>query len=122
MVLLSPMVTAMTQMWMWLRNRRTRYLQQMLVRLLKQIDGPQFVRLEVLTGGARQAGTVLTTAAGTVLGTTDANGYVVLASGLPEADASAGTLSITAANAAGAVTQLTARYIPQHSFDDIQVS
>jgi hypothetical protein len=41
MVLVSPLVTAVTQVWMWYRNRRTVFLQQMLQRLLAQIAGPK---------------------------------------------------------------------------------
>lgn len=37
MVLLSPLVTAVTQIWMWIWNRRTFFLQEMLQRLLVQL-------------------------------------------------------------------------------------
>jgi hypothetical protein len=127
MVLLSPMVTAVTQIYMWLRNRRTRFLQEMLQRLLMQVVGPYAVGLEARTAaaGTPAARITLTTAGGTVLGTTGANGDLFLPGGLPEHEVTSGPLAIVATDAAGqpvAGLKLTARYVPQGSLQPTLVT
>jgi hypothetical protein len=116
MVLVSPMVTAVTQVYMWLRNRRTMYLQQMLQRLLVQIDSPRGVIFEV-TKGAGPAQVELITERRTVLGQTDGTGRAWVETGVPPDEVVAGTVKVTAhvAGSPAAGHALTARFVPHRS-------
>ena len=90
MVLVSPMVTAFTQICMWGMSRRCHYLYQMLVRLITQFDRSNGVLFEVVEDDPSKPkpveGVRLVTKTGKVLRATDANGHTFLPEGIAAAD------------------------------------
>ena len=124
MVLVSPMVTAGTQIYMWSRSRRTVYLHQMVFRLIRQLGNANAVRFEVTEKGQPAAGVELVTAKGTSLTTTNAEGHITVVKGLDREDISNGTLTFKAHRAGADLTtcQVAARFIPQRSFDNDMVT
>ena len=124
MVLVSPMVTALTQIYMWFRSRRTAYLHQMLFRLIRQFGNSKAVRFEVVENGRPAPGVELITARGTSLTTTNAEGHIAVAKGLDPEDISNGTLTFKTRRAGADITtcQVSARFIPQRSFDNDKVT
>ena len=111
MVLVSPLVTAATQFWMWIRNRRSVFLKEMIERLLSQLGGPRAVLLEVTDGPNPATGISL----GPLNQITDDKGRIALPGPLPPEHHRAGVISLVARDQQRALAGLnvTARFIPQ---------
>lgn len=90
MVLLSPVVTAVTQLVMWLRNRRSIFLLQAVERLIVQLEPADAAVMSVWDPSGNAVPDV---SLGT-LGTTDATGTLVLPTGLPAAARQSGALTL----------------------------
>jgi hypothetical protein len=119
MVLVSPLVTAVTQMWMWMRNRRTIFAQEMVYRLLVQVGGPRAV---LLTATATPAGTPITL---DPVGQTDPTGQLWLPGGIPDASVKKGVVAIVAKDSRGKPLKgctLKGLFVPQRTIEDERVS
>ena len=113
MVLVSPLVTAATQFWMWIRNRRSIFLKEMIERLLSQLGGPRAVLFDVTHGQNPAAGVSLEP----LNQTTDGKGRIQLGGALPPEHLRDGIISLVARDQSGPLAgrNVTARFIPQES-------
>jgi hypothetical protein len=119
MVLVSPLVTAVTQMWMWMGNRRTKFAQEMVYRLLVQIGCPRAV---LLTATATPAGVPITL---DPVGPTDPTGQLWLPGGIPDASVKKGVVTIVAKDSQGKPLDgctLKGLFVPQRTIKNEKVS
>jgi hypothetical protein len=120
MVLVSPAVTAITQVWMWIRNRRSVFLLQMLHRLILQLDASPAALLEATNAGAPLPGIRLDP-----VGQTDGAGQLWLPDGIPHAHVKNGALPLTLRDGAGnpvMAASVSLRLVPQRSRESLWVS
>jgi hypothetical protein len=92
MILLSPLVSAITQLWIWLWNMRASRLQVALQGLIRQLNGNPYERFEAVAISGLPPGTAVTLQG--VTATANAAGVIVFQNNIPQLlQARTGTLT-----------------------------
>jgi hypothetical protein len=108
MILLSPLVSAITQLWIWLSNMRAGRLQVALQELILQLNGNPYERFDAVVVAGLPAGTAVTLDG--VTATANAAGEIVFRNNIPQLlKANPVTLPFTPPLASTAIVTFLAR-------------